>query len=171
MRSIEVFIQGHGLPEIIVLTADSRESIAAVVGRIEHPAAKEVDLLIFLEDAHAPLDGEVIIEELVPVATSDDGCFEPLRLHITKCKHVEVGVRFNGPIADHRFSPAATIGGVHHWAARDAFHLTERDAAEHVLQIRGTNVRPDREVHIGTLAPHGACAVAFDLVPRKRVEG
>jgi len=171
MRSIDVFIQGHGLPEIVVLTADSRESVSTVVGRIEHPAAKEVGLLVFLEDALAPLEGGMIIEELVPVASCVDGCFDSLRLHITKCKHVEVGVRFNGPIADRRFSPGATVGRVHHWAARDAFHMAERDAAEHVLQIRGTNVRPDREVHIGALAHHGACAVAFDLVPRKRVEG
>jgi hypothetical protein len=63
-------------------------------------------------------------------------------------------------------SPPARLSVVSiHWAARDAFHMTERDAAEHVLQIRGTNLRPDREVHIGALAHHGACAVAFDLSP------
>jgi hypothetical protein len=40
-----------------------------------------------------------------------------------------------------------------------------------VLQIQGTTIRPDRDVHIGTLTQGHACAVAFDLVPCKRVEG
>jgi hypothetical protein len=40
-----------------------------------------------------------------------------------------------------------------------------------VLQIQGTTIRPDRDAHIGTLTQGHTCAVAFDLVPCKRVEG
>ncbi len=101
----------------------------------------------------------------------DETIVVALRLHVTHCRHIEVSVRFNGEDAKRRFPPSATVARVHHWAARRAFHLTPRDAAEHVLQLQGTVKRPDRDVHIGTLAEGKMCAVAFDLVPRKRVEG
>jgi hypothetical protein len=80
-------------------------------------------------------------------------------------------IRFNGENTTRRFPPSATVERVRRWAARRAFHLSPRDAAEHVLQIQGTTIRPDRDAHIGTLTQGHTCAVAFDLVPCKRVEG
>ena len=111
-----------------------------------------------------------MVEELLPLSADDEVC-GPLRLHVTRCRHIEVTVRFNGEDAARRFPPSATVERVRRWAARRAFHLSPRDAAEHVLQIQGTTIRPDRDVHIGTLTKGETCAVAFDLVPCKRVEG
>lgn len=171
MKAIDVFVQGGEFAEILVGQATPTHSIAEVLAGFEHIAKDREGLLIFVEDAHAPLDPDTIVEELLPLCGDDETVLVPLKLHVTRCRHVEVTVRFNGETAKRRFQPGATIGRVHHWAARRAFGLSPRDAAEHVLQIQGTQKRPDRDVHIGALADGKVCAVAFDLVPRKQVEG
>jgi hypothetical protein len=171
MRPIDIFVQGGEIAEVLVGRAAPIHSLAEVLANLERPVPQEDGLLIFVEDMHAPLDPETIVEELLPLSANDEAIIAPLRLHVSRCRHVEVSVRFNGERANRRFAPGATIGRIHHWAARRAFGLSPRDAAEHVLQIHGTQTRPDRDVHIGTLTSGTTCAVAFDLVPRKRVEG
>jgi hypothetical protein len=170
MRPIEIFIQGAYVPEILVATAAPVDTVAGVLAGLDRPIQIREETLVFVEDMHGPLDPETSIEELLPLRFDEEAIVVPLRLHVTKCRHVAVSVRFNGESENRRFAPGSTIGRVHHWAARRAFGLSPRDAAEHVLQITGTDKRPDRDVHIGTLTGD-TCAVEFDLVPRKRVEG
>lgn len=171
MRSIDIFIQREGLADILVAAAAPHQTITDVLTGCDHSIELDEDVIVFIEDVSAPLDLDAVIEELLPLAVEDELIGPPLRLHVTHCRHVEVSVRYNGEDAHRRFPPSATIARVHHWAARRAFHLTPRDTAEHVLQLQGTTKRPDRDVHIGTLVEAKKCAVAFDLVPRKRVEG
>lgn len=171
MKSIDVFIQGGDFADILVGQATPIHSIAEVLANLEISVGDRDGLLIFVEDAHAPLDPETIVEELLPLCADEEAILVPLKLHVTRCRHIEVSVRFNGETAKRRFPPSATVGRVHHWAARRKFELSPRDAAEHVLEIHGTNKRPDRDVHIGSLTAGKVCSVEFDLVPRKRVEG
>jgi hypothetical protein len=171
MRSIDVFVQGEDIAEILVGRAAPIHSLAEALANLERTVPQREGLLIFVEDMHTPIDPETIVEELLPLCADEEAILMPLRLHVTRCRHVEVSVRFNGEHVKRRFPPGVTVGRVHHWAARRAFGLSPRDAAEHVLQIHGTQKRPDRDVHIGTLTGGATCSVAFDLVPRKRVEG
>jgi hypothetical protein len=171
MRPIDVFVQGGEIAEILVGRAAPTHSLAEALANLERPVPCGEGLLIFVEDMHAPLDPETTVEELLPLCADEEAIVVPLRLHVSRCRHVEVSVRFNGEHVKRPFPPGATIGRVHHWAARRAFGLSPRDAAEHVLQIQGAQQRPDRDVHIGTLTVGTTCSVAFDLVPRKRVEG
>ncbi len=171
MRPIDVFVQGGEIAEILVGRAAPIHSLAEVLANLERPVPQGEGMLIFVEDMHAPVDPETTVEELLPLCVDEEAIIVPLRLHVSRCRHVEVSVRFNGEHVKRRFPPGATIGRVHHWAARRAFGLSPRDAAEHVLQIQGTQKRPDRDVHIGTLTSGTTCSIAFDLVPRKRVEG
>jgi hypothetical protein len=169
MKSIDVLLQGHGLADIAVLVAKPHDTLAEIVSKINFSGPKE-GRFFFLEDIDGPIDDHAIVEELLPLPPDDDA-LGPLRLHVARCRHVEVLVRFNGEMEKRRFTPSATVERVRRWAARRAFHLPPRDAAEHVLQIQGTTTRPDRDVHIGTLTQGDTCAVAFDLVPCQRVEG
>jgi hypothetical protein len=171
MKSIDVIIQGVDSAEILIGRAAPVHSVAEVLANLERPIREAEGLLIFVEDAHEPLDPETMVEELLPFSSDEQAMLVPLKLHLTRCRHVDLSVRFNGEIALRRFPPGATISRVHHWAARRKFDLSPRDAAEHVLQVRGTDKRPDRDVHIGTLTAGATCSVDFDLVPRKRVEG
>lgn len=169
MKNIDVLLQSHGLADIAVLEAKPDDTLAKTLAKIELPGDKDGRLL-FLEDIDGAIDGHAVIEELLPLAPDDDAA-GPLRIHVSHCRHVEVSVRFNGETEKRRFTPSATVERVKRWAARRAFHLSPRDAAEHVLQITGTTTRPDRDVHVGTLTHGHTCAVAFDLVPCQRVEG
>lgn len=171
MPTIDVFIQGKGLGDILVATAEPHHAIREVIAAIDHPGVRGDELLIFVEDVAAPIGLDAIVEELLPIGIEEAAVGHPLRLHVSCCRHVEVMVRFNGEEATRPFPPGATIARVHHWAARRVFHMAPRDAAEHVLQLQGSSERPDRDIHIGTLTSGDTCGVSFDLVPRKRVEG
>lgn len=170
MKSIDVFLQGHGLSDIAVVPAQAGDTIAAILAKLGHADYAQADVLVFLEDIPAPIERNAIVEELLPLAPDED-MIGALRLHVTRCLKVKVAVRFNGETKSRAFPPSATVERVRRWAARRAFGLSPRDAAEHVLQIQGTTTRPDRDTHIGALTDGKACAVAFDLVPSKRVEG
>lgn len=171
MRPIEIFIQGEGFGDIVVAKAQAHHTVAELLANLDRPVPAAEDLFVFIEDVAAPLDTEAVLEELLPLVLDDEAIDVSLRLHIARCRQVEVLVRFNGEPVKRRFPPGATIARVHHWATRRAFHLAPRDAAEHVLQLVGSTSRPDRDVHIGTLVGERSCEVSFDLVPRKRVEG
>lgn len=92
------------------------------------------------------------------------------RVHLHRCKHVEVHVRFGAEVVHHQFRPATTVGRLRLWAG-DKFGMQPGDIAEHVLQIEGTNEQPDVDTHIGTLTKFPQCSVAFDLVPAHRING
>lgn len=93
-----------------------------------------------------------------------------IRVHLHRCKHVEVSVRFGAEVAHHQFSPATTVGRVRLWSGHK-LGMQPGDIAEHVLQLAGTNEQPDVDVHIGTLTKCPECAVTFDLVPAHRING
>jgi hypothetical protein len=93
-----------------------------------------------------------------------------IRVHIHRCKHVDVQVRFGAGVVQHQFRPATTIGRIRQWAGHN-LGMQPGDIAEHVLQIAGTNEQPDIDTHIGTLTTCPACSVTFDLVPAHRING
>lgn len=169
MKTIDIIVQGAELPDIIVGKADAAQTVLQAITALKVPGMDQKALLIFAEEGDEPLVPDTALEALLAADAVRTGV-SVLKLHVTRCRHIEVSVHYNGEVANHRFSPAATVGRVHQWAAKH-FGLAPRDAAEHVLQLHGTTKRPDRDVHVGSLTTGTVCAVAFDLVPRKRVEG
>ena len=93
-----------------------------------------------------------------------------VRVHLHRCKHVEVQVRFGAEAVHHKFRPATTVGRVRLWAGKK-LGMAPGDIAEHVLQIAGTTEQPDVDVHVGTLTKCPQCEVTFDLVPAHRING
>ncbi len=170
MDRIDIFVQGHGLNDILVATSALHQTAGSALVEIVASTGRS-DLLLFVEDQACAISFDTVIEELLPLCADAATPTCTLRLHLSCCHHIDVAVRFNGEVATRRFPPSATIARVHHWAARRVFGMTPRDAAEHVLEVQGSTKRPDRDIHIGTLAGKDNCGVAFDLVPRKRVEG
>jgi hypothetical protein len=51
------------------------------------------------------------------------------------------------------------------------FGLNPKDAAEHVLQLCGSTKRPVTDTPLNELLAKHECALCFDLIPEKRVEG
>lgn len=168
---VEIFLQGDGVTDIAMVSASASSTVADLLAQLNRSGAADGDLLVFLEDVAGPLDADAVVEELLPLKRDTDDGPGALRLHLARCRRVNVTVRFNGEDEARRFPPSATVERIHRWATRRAFEMSPRDAAEHLLQVYDTTVRPDRDVHVGTLTGGDVCAVTFNLVPRKRVEG
>ena len=161
-----VYVQSEYFSDIKLVEIDDDASIEdlkrAVIALL--PAGTDADgLTLTVEDDE---DGAHDKAKRVKDLRGEHG----IRVHLHRCKHISVTVRFGAESVEHKFKPAATVGRVRQWAGH---HLGMKpgDIAEHVLQLAGTNVQPDVDVHIGTLAPCPACSIVFDLVPAHRING
>ena len=163
MQCIDIFYQGELVRDMDHLEADVEHTLGAVKALIIAKHGGAGDMFIFLEDSEEPLDeGSTAVALAGPAG---------LKVHLHRCRHIEVAVTFAGEMVHRTFAPSTTVARVKAWAAQHKFGMTEEEAGEHVLQLVGTHDRPAPGVHIGTLATCPACRVAFDLVPDERVNG
>ena len=92
------------------------------------------------------------------------------RIHVVLCRRIKTTVQYLDKGIEWEFAPGTRVRVVKAWAIRE-FHLDEKDGAEHVLQISNSTKRPPGDVPIHELIKDQHCALRFDLVPEKRVEG
>lgn len=163
MSSISVFYQGEGLPDIEHIEADSDETLAAVRKIIREKHGIDTEALLYVEDADEPADERSKL--------CDHAGRAGVKIHIHRCRKVEVSVSFNGETVERKFSPATTVARVKNWAAEREFGMTPQEAGEHILQISGTQDRPDPGTHLGRLVSCPGCEISFDLVPNERING
>jgi hypothetical protein len=166
--AVDVFVQGEGKQHItivrIALTATIQQLVveAERLGLIDPTHGAEIN--VFLEEGVAALRPE---ESLKAAGVVHRG-----RVHLHRCRRVVVAVHFNGAAKEETFPPAATVLRAFQWAVGPrGFSLAPTDAVEHVLQVAGSSTRPDEDAHLGTLTMAPECAVFFDLVAKRRVEG
>ena len=164
---IELFLQGEGIPKITLVKVHPKDMLADIVKvACEHglsiPADSEV--FIFVENMDGPLELNVKIDEA--------GLTSRSRVHIHRCKEVEVTINYGRDQKKGFFPPSATIDWVKEWAVgKGQYDMSPVDAAEHVLKVCNSGDQPDEDVHIGTLAEFPDGTLCFDLVPKQRVEG
>jgi len=164
---IELFIQGEGVSKITLVRVHIKDTVADIIKvALEHglstPEGSEVFVLVENTDAPLVLDAKIDEVGLIPRS----------RVHIHRCRRVEVTVNFNADQLKGFFPPSATVAWVKKWAVgKDGFGLSDLDATEHLLQVCHSTDRPDEDVHIGTLVKVLAGAICFDLVAKQRVEG
>jgi hypothetical protein len=163
MKMIDVFYQGGGIKEIEHIEISADESFAAIKKILTDKHGLETEVLLFLEDSDEPVDEILIVRE----HAGPTG----IKVHVHRCRHVEVAVTFNGETVQHRFGPGTTVARAKRWAAERKFGMSEEEASEHVLQIAGSHDRPAPGTHLGALATCPKCHIAFDLVPDQRVNG
>lgn len=163
MESIDIFYQGEGIRDIEHIEVSTDHTVAAIREILIRKHGCQPDTLIFLEDQETPVEEHITIKELCGPAGA--------KLHLHRCRHVEVAVTFAGETVQHRFAPGATVARIKHWAAVTKFKMSEEDAGEHMLQIAGTQDRPAPGTHVGRLTSCPDCRVRFDLVPDQRVNG
>jgi hypothetical protein len=161
MSNIIVFLQQHGSVEAKELEIALSARLPEVLAASGAPGLGD-DVLIFVDEHEEPVGRDVCI--------GDTGAKHGSRLHVSRCRHVEVTVHYQERTETHRFAPGAKVHRVKQWAVQK-FKLAETDATEHVLQICSSAERPAGDTPLHTLLAHGSCALCFDLVPEKRVEG
>ncbi|MER8944452.1 hypothetical protein [Mesorhizobium sp. M0959] len=116
------------------------------------------EFLIFMEDHDEPL------EHYHPLHGHDHPIF-----HAHRCKKVEITVHYKTDAFKHKFAPSATIAKVTRWAV-EKVGLGKEEAEEHVLHIHASQLQPPSNAHLGSYATD-SCAVVFDLVRKKLVQG
>jgi hypothetical protein len=163
MTTNVVFIQVQGTPGIL----EGKVGPAATLGELFAAIAAagvtiDKDTFIFVDEAENHLHGE----HHEPVHGVKHGC----RIHVSRCKRIRATVNFLEKTETREFAPGARVRAVKAHAV-EAFHMAPKDAAEHVLQLCGSTEHPASDTPLHTLTDHHTCAVCFDLVPEKRVEG
>ncbi len=163
MKLIDVYYQGEGFGEIKHLEIDPGATFAHLKGLFSDKHGLPGDVLVFLEDGDEPIgDGVSLKEHATP---------KGLKLHLHRLRQVKVTVTFNAKTVERLFPPSATVARVKRWAAEREFGMSVADAGEHVLQLAGTHEQPTEGTHIGALSVDKIRLLAFDLVPKKRVNG
>lgn len=163
MSKLVIFIQVQGRSGIL----ESEVSETATVGELHDVLARlgvqvDAETFIFIDEAeqHQPC------ERHHPIGSIKHGC----RVHVSRCKRIKTTVHYLERTAEHDFPPGARVRAVKEWSVH-TFKLTPKDAAEHVLQICNSTKRPASDTPLHELVEAHQCALCFDLVPEKRVEG
>jgi len=153
-------VQGEG--RVVEVPVAENVSGAGLHGRLREVGILGApDLLVFVDEAEEHVPGEADR----PVA----GVLHGARVHVTRCHKIRVAVNYVNKTIERDFAPGARVRSVKRWAVQE-FHLDHKDAAEHVLQVCGSGDRPPSDTPLHVLL-HNGCALCFDLVPEKRVEG
>jgi hypothetical protein len=163
MPKLIIFIQVHGRAGIF----EGELSEAATLGELHDVLTAlgvhvDAETFIFVDEAEHPHHGE----RHHPIPGIKHGC----RIHVGRCKRIKTTVHFLEKSAEQEFPPGARVRAVKEWAVR-TFKLSPTDAAEHVLQLCNSTKRPASDTPLQELLDGHSCAVCFDLVPEKRVEG
>ena len=167
MEKIELFVQGEGIKDIVLIQVDAAGTVGDIVLAVKAGGLElenEEPVAVYLEEDEDPADLSQPLHRA--------GIHNRSNVHINRCRHVSVTVNFNGQSVTNEFPPSATIKRIKKWATgQHGFNMSELDASEHALQLCGTSSRPDEDAHVGNLISYPNCNVSFDLVPKKRVEG
>jgi hypothetical protein len=120
------------------------------------------ELFVFIDEAEEPVSRE----GNRPTPSVVHGA----RIHISRCRRIKATVHFLEKTIEGEFPPGTRVRKIKQWATHE-FRLDHKDAAEHVLQICSSTKRPASDTPLHTLVEGNECAICFDLVPEKRVEG
>lgn len=162
MSQLKLFLQieGHRSIELIEVAEDAGPD-AVLAAAAALGLAIEEAMVFAGEDEHPLHPDKPLLHH---------GVKDKHRVHVHRCKKIDVALRYaDTPAQRHGFAPNTTVNHVKRWYVNE-LKMSPVDASEHVLQISGTNDRPDPDVQIGALVS-GCCELAFSLVPVKRVEG
>ena len=164
---MELFTQGEGIPKITLVKVHPKDTVQDIIRAArEHGLStpEGAEVFVFIENTDSPLALDAKIDEV--------GLNLRSRVHIHRCRQVEVTVNFNADQLKDCFPPSTTVARVKKWAVgKDGVDMSPVDATEHLLQICHSNDRPDEDVHIGSLLKVADRDLCFDLVAKQRVEG
>ncbi len=163
MKQNIIFIQVHERPGVIEAQVVEAATLGDLRKAIEAAGVLlDAELHIFLDEAEEPLLGD----HGQPI----HGLRHGSRVHLSRCKRIKTTVHYLERTSEHEFAPGARVRAVKAWAAH-TFKLSPKDAAEHVLQICKSTQRPAADTPLHELVSGHHCALCFDFVPEKRVEG
>src|SRR5947209_5820088 len=111
MVDIELFLQGEGIPQIVLIRVPEDGTVGHIVEAARAQGLRTAGAdgpAVFLEDQEEPLAPDALLEAA--------GIRSRGRVHIHRCRKVEVTVNYNVEHRSHPFSPARTVRAVEEWA-------------------------------------------------------
>jgi hypothetical protein len=163
MSKIAVFVHVQDKPGIIEAELAALASAEEILATLKE-AGVDIDdeILIFIDEVEDPLkhDHKGPIEHLKPGS----------RIHVARCRKVAVTVHYQHRTIERSFPPGARVRTVKHWAVHE-LKINPTDAGEHVLQLCNSTKQPPTDTPLAELTDGKKCAVCFDFVPEKRIEG
>lgn len=163
MEQTAIFYQAEGLASVEVIEVERDTTVAALLELLVNKHRWSSEVVLFAEDIDEALDAAMLVREIETTSGT--------KVHAHRCRKIDVAVTFNGTTLPYEYAPSATIARIKRHVAIEGFHLSEEAAAEHVLQIKGSTTQPAPGTHLGALVHHPQCRIAFDLVPKVRVQG
>ncbi|MDA4848782.1 hypothetical protein [Hoeflea poritis] len=158
-----IFIQAQGRSGIIETEMPESATFVELRKAIEAAGvALDENAHIFIDEAEEPVQAEH--GKLV------SGLKHGTRVHVSHSKRIKTTVHFLNKTAEREFAPGIRVRAVKAWAVH-TFEVNPKDAAEHVLQLCRSNKRPAADTPLHELIEGHSCALCFDLVPEKRIEG
>lgn len=162
MSKLSLFVQVQGLPAVTEIHVEAPPTGAAIHAALAAAMLlKQPDLAVFIDEADEPVDrdGRDVLGDVR----------QGTRVHVVHCRRIKVAVHYQEKTAETDFPPGAKVRTAKAWAVK-TFTLSDKDAAEHVLQVCKSTTRPPTDTPLQQLAGE-QCSICFDLVPEKRVEG
>jgi hypothetical protein len=154
---VEFYIHVSAVEDIRRVRVEETLTVGELLAGHAEPGASA-----WLEETEEPLD---------PAGTlAAVGVADRAHIHLSRCRRVQVAVRYGGQTKNRHFPPAATVNAVFAWAVGpQGFKLTDAERAKHTLGVCGGQTEADRDAHVGSLATD--CAACFDLAPKVRYAG
>jgi hypothetical protein len=151
-----------GQKEVCAFEVAEQETVGSLISRL----CKEGHL-----DAFKPEEWSICVEDS-DEELAHDCHLEPgkhQRIHICRCKRVEVSVIFNGVSESHQFRPGTTLRNVIRWA-RDKFTVDKKEKL--VLRLNTIESEPlDPDSHVGSYISGLHCHVTFYMTPSVKIQG
>ena len=116
MKNTDVFYQAEGVADIQHAEVQADRDFGDLKREICKRHQLQGETLIFLEDGDEPIREAAKLRDHIGRAG--------LKVHVHRCREVEVQVTFNGETVRHRFAPGSTIARVKKWAAEKKFGMT-----------------------------------------------
>lgn len=151
-----------GQKEVRSIELAERETVGSLIQRLRKEGhlgeSKPEEWSVCVEDSDEELAHDHLLEH-----------GKHKRIHVCRCRKVEVSVTFNGVTKSHPFRPGATLRKVIEWA-RDKFGVDKKEKL--VLRLDSAESEPlDPDSHVGSYVHHPHCNVTFYLTPKVRIEG
>ena len=155
----EIFVRQQGQIESARQAAEPSSTVDELAALCAGPGAR-----VWIEGAEQPLDGGATLEAA--------GVTELSTIHVSFCVSVDVEVNYGGDAFRRSAAPVMRIDEILEWATGpEAAGIERTQAAGHVLKDRHAADRIPGDVHVGSLAAGGNCAVRLDLTPDDRYAG
>lgn len=164
MADKEIFYQIEGSKGTKSVNIDVDKEIDEIKREILKKLELPDEAKIFVEDEDKVLSDSELQYELKSEKNK--------KLHISQKDQVNVVVSFNGKIVERTFSPSITIHNLLNWVTKEReLEISEINAPDFLLQIKGSTEQPTRTTHLGALVPNDKNQISFDLVTPPRVNG